>query len=73
MIKNSLSKYCSFALTFILLFPNTAYAYLDMGTGSYLLQILIGSIVGGLFWIKLYWWKIKTLFSAFFKRKNDDD
>ena len=37
-----------------------AYAYLDPGTGSMLLQGLIASIAGGLMIIKLYWYKIKT-------------
>jgi len=39
-----------------------AYAYLDPGTGSMLLQGLIGGIAGGLFAIRLYWGKLKSRF-----------
>jgi hypothetical protein len=32
-----------------------AHAYLDPGAGSFILQILIGSIAGGVVVLKLYW------------------
>lgn len=49
---------------FFILFLHTqnAYAYLDLGTGSYFFQIIISFIVGGLFSIKLFWKKIKNKF-----------
>lgn len=37
-----------------------AYAYLDPGTGSMLLQILLGGVAGFMVVIRLYWHKIKT-------------
>ncbi len=37
-----------------------AYAYLDPGTGSILLQGLIAGIAAGLVVIKLYWYKVKA-------------
>ncbi|MDH3690783.1 MAG: hypothetical protein OEU36_15150, partial [Gammaproteobacteria bacterium] len=37
-----------------------AYAYLDPGTGSILLQGLIAAIAAGLVVIKLYWQKVKA-------------
>jgi hypothetical protein len=47
----------------LLLFSTqNAYAYLDPGTGSMLLQGLIGGIAGGLFAIRLYWGKLKSRF-----------
>jgi hypothetical protein len=36
-----------------------AYAYLDPGTGSILLQVILGGIAGALVAGKLYWSKIK--------------
>lgn len=39
-----------------------AYAYLDPGTGSMILQGLIGGIAGGLFAVRLYWSKLKSRF-----------
>lgn len=38
-------------------------AYLDPGTGSYIIQLLIAGLMGGLFLLKTYWGKIKTLFT----------
>jgi hypothetical protein len=32
-----------------------AFAYLDPGTGSILLQVLLGGVAGGLVVVKLYW------------------
>lgn len=37
-----------------------AYAYLDPGTGSMLLQGLIAAIAAGLVVVKLYWQKMKA-------------
>ncbi len=39
----------------------SAFAYLDPGTGSFLLQILIGGVAGTLTVIKFYWEKIRSL------------
>ena len=60
---------------FLLLFSNllvvNAYAYIDFGTGSYVLQILATSVIGFIFLIKNYLQNIKL----FFKRKppTEDD
>lgn len=35
-------------------FPGSAYCYIDLGSGSIMLQLLIAGIVGGLFAIKLF-------------------
>ncbi len=39
-----------------------AYAYLDPGTGSMLLQLLLGGVAGALVVGKLYWHRIKVFF-----------
>ena len=39
-----------------------AYAYLDPGTGSMLLQLLLGGVAGFLVIGKLYWARIKAFF-----------
>lgn len=46
-----------------------AYAYLDPGTGSLILQAVIGVIAGALMALRIYWGRIKSLF----KRKNYGD
>ena len=41
--------------------PKTALAYLDPGTGSILLQVLIGGMAGLVVIGKLYWHRFKDL------------
>ena len=48
-------------LSFLIL-PAEAHAYLDPGTGSYFLQILLAGILGGLYALKLSWHRIVALF-----------
>ena len=38
-----------------------AHAYLDPGTGSILLQGLIGAVASGMFIAKMYWAKLKSM------------
>ena len=40
-----------------------AFAYLDPGSGSYMIQILIGLFLGGFFTLKLYWRRLRAFFS----------
>jgi hypothetical protein len=44
--------------------PATAYAYLDPGTGSILLQGLIAAVAVGLGIGKMYWAKLKAFFKG---------
>ena len=41
-----------------------AFAYLDPGTGSIIIQGVIAAVVGGLIVIKVYWYKLKSFFST---------
>ena len=51
-----------FALSlFRAVFPATAHAYLDPGTGSYVTQILIASIAGVGIFARSYWSKIRDI------------
>ena len=60
-------------LCIMLLFSQNVYAYLDPGTGSYILQMLIATVVGGLFVAKLYFQKLKGFLEKIFsKGKNDE-
>ena len=49
------------ALALFLVSTESAYAYLDPGTGSILLQGLIGAIAAGLAFFKFYWHKLKIV------------
>ena len=51
---------CVYVLLFVVLpVPVKAY-YIDPGSGSLLLQVLIGGLLGLALTIKLYWRKIKS-------------
>jgi len=47
-------------------------AYLDPGSGSFLVQLLIAGLVGVGFLIKAYWKKIKGLFNRSDSKIEDD-
>ncbi len=49
---------------YIILSTDTSHAYIDPGSGSMLLQVLIASILGILTVIKIYWARLKTFFSS---------
>lgn len=40
--------------------PTPAWAYLDPGTGSMLVQGIVAAIAGGLIAIKMYWAKLSS-------------
>ena len=47
--------------------------YLDPGSGSFLIQILIAALLGSLVFIRLQWSRIKSWFSKKDSTKEDDD
>ena len=53
-----------------LFFPNYAYCYIDPGTGSYIIQIVIAAFVAVSFMVKIYWLKIKGFVSRLFSKKE---
>lgn len=57
--------------TLLLVMPSRAYGYLDPGTGSYLLQLVIAAALGGLYILKNYYQKIKAFFKRLFSRKEN--
>ena len=50
------------AISFLLLFPSTAFAYLDPVTGSVLIQVIIGIFMGALITVKKWWRFVANLF-----------
>ena len=46
------------------LLPGTAHAYLDAGTGSMILQVVIAGITGALITLRLYWARLKARFTG---------
>ena len=63
-------------LSVVLILPAllNVHNYLDPGTGSLIIQVLIGTFLGGLFLAKLYWKRVSTFLSKLFRkdRRGDD-
>ncbi len=61
-----------FALVFVISIPHTASAYLDPGTGSYLFQVIVLSIMGFLFTLKMYWQRFIAFLKSLMGKKESD-
>ena len=60
-------------LTTLIIFfiiTDVSYAYLDPGTGSIILQAIIGFIAAALATVSIYWNKLKLFLNKLFKKKN---
>ena len=55
---------------FSIIFSKNVYAYLDPGTGSYFIQMIIASVIGGLFALKIFWMKIKVFIKSLFPNEK---
>lgn len=60
-------------LWIIFFIPQSVLAYIDPGSGSYIIQIIIATLLGGLTAIKLFWRNIKLFLKNFFSRKRKDE
>lgn len=54
-----------------LIFPFNTYAYLDPGSGSFLIQIVAATLAGGGYFLKTNWDKIKQKFNRNSKKTED--
>jgi len=59
----------AFALSALVLWPSVSFAYIDPGTGSILIQGIIGAIAAIGVTLKLYWHRIV----AYFRREPAED
>ena len=57
----------------IFLIVTNAYAYLDPGTGSFILQAIIGFLAALSAGFLYYWTKVKNFFLKLFKKNNNDE
>jgi len=62
-----------FVTVLLLLTVTKAEAYLDPGTGSMLLQVILGGFAAVGVVIKLYWHKLKAVFGLAKKADPEDD
>ena len=56
----------------LLLSVSSAHAYIDPGTGSIILQALIGALAAATVFIKIYWHKLLVLLGIRKKTESDD-
>jgi hypothetical protein len=62
-----------FMVVAIAFFPDPAYAYLDVGTASMVLQMALAAIVGALVSIKMYWLRLSQFMRKLFRTNKTND
>ena len=60
------------ALVAPMLFMNSAYAYIDPGTGSMIVQAIIAALVAIGASVGIFWNRVRSLFGRLFGRKNSE-
>lgn len=60
-------------MVLFLVLTTWCYGYIDPGTGSYLIQIIIAVIAGAALGIKLSWKKIKGFFANLLAKDNTNN
>ena len=71
-MKSKLILFVAVLFIFHQFFISNAYAYIDPGSGSLIIQMLIGTLVGLGITLKIYWHKIIMKFSGF-SEKDDKE
>lgn len=54
----------------LVLLPDRAQAYVDPGTGSYILQIVLAGLLGALFALKTFWHRMMGFFRSLLARRS---
>lgn len=57
----------------LLIFTRDAHAYLDPGTGSYILQLMIAGLLGASLAVKIFWGNIQAFFSSRFSMGQEEE
>ena len=60
--KDKLFNISFLAIMTVLFMTKPTYAYLDPGTGSFVIQVLVGFVAGAGVLVKMYWNKIISIF-----------
>ena len=55
---------------YFFLFTSSAHAYLDPGTGSIILQAIVGAFAAFFSTLYIFWEKVKIFFRKVFKKNN---
>ena len=63
-------RFLSWCGLLLLALPGQAHAYIDPGTGSYFLQVLVAGILGASFAVKLFWKNLTDFFRNLGSKKR---
>ena len=58
------------AVGLLFMIPQDSNAYLDLGTGSYMLQVILATLLASLFFVKRFWLRIISFFRTIFSREK---
>ena len=74
------NKFLSYSISILLITAflftvqtKSAHAYIDLGLGSYMLQLLMATLLASLFMVKVYWGKFTEQISRLFERFKATD
>jgi hypothetical protein len=56
-----------YSVIFYFALAKPIYAYIDPGSGSYFLQLLIAGLLAGLYTLKIYWAKVRGFLGKILK------
>jgi hypothetical protein len=59
-----------YAVIFYFGLGRPTYAYIDPGSGSYFLQLLIAGLLAGMYSLKIYWGKIRSFLGRILKWRD---
>ncbi|HVT00609.1 MAG TPA: hypothetical protein VHE53_00060 [Patescibacteria group bacterium] len=62
-MKSAIRTFIVLSIAYVVIFPPQAHAYLDPGTGSYVIQVVGAILFGGIFVAKTGAGRIKDFFS----------
>ena len=58
------------AVGVVVCWHDVAYAYIDPSSGSYFLQLLLASLLGAAFAVKIYWRRVKAFIGRLFGKNK---
>ena len=67
------NKLLSLIIIYLLCSISKAHAYLDPGTGSIILQAILGFIAAAAATVSIYWEKFKSIINKVLKRDTKDN
>ena len=67
---NALLSFLVLVLSAFMIWPDKAYAYLDPGSGSYILQLVFAGMLAALFAIKSFWRAALTWLRSLFNKSK---